>query len=94
MSKIDRYWRQVHAIEDMTGTSSEIARRAVSALREDREWDTAAETRRHPIVVARIVDELEKESKEPYRDLDDFIDAYEEWDGAYEEFDVETNADY
>ena len=94
MKATDRYWRQVHAIEAMTGTSSAIARRAVAQLREDREWSTAAETKRHPIIVARIVDALEKESKAPYRDLDDFLDAYDEWDGAYDDYDVETNADY
>lgn len=94
MKSIDRYWRQVHAIEAITGTSSAIARRAVSLLREDREWMTAAETKRHPIVVARIVDQLEKEAKEPYRDLDAFIDAFESWDGDYDYYDIETNADY
>ncbi len=95
MSKpLDRYWRQVHAIEAMTGTTSAIARRAVAQLREEREWTSAHATRQHPIVVARVVAELEREAKEPYRDLDDFIDAYDEWDGAYDDFDIETSADY
>jgi hypothetical protein len=94
MKSIDRYWRQVHAIESMTGTSSAIARRAVSMLRDDRDWSTAAETKRHPIVVARVVEALEQEAKQPYKDLDAFIDAYEDWDGDYDYFDVETNADY
>jgi len=95
---IDRYWRQVHAVQSMTGTSSAIARRAVNALRSAREWDTAAETKRHPIVVARTVKELEEEDDKDdgpeYEDLDDWIDSWEEWDGDIDYIEVETNADY
>jgi hypothetical protein len=91
------YWRQVHQVQSMTGTSSAIARRAVRIIRDAREWTTAAETSRHPIVVGRIVKEIEEEEEEegePYRDLDDFIDAYEDWRGEYDVIEVETNADY
>jgi hypothetical protein len=94
MKAIDRYWRQVRAIESMTGASSAIARRAVTRLRDERDYATAAETRRHPRIVARVVTEILEETKQPYRDLDDFLDAYDEWDGEYEIYDVETNADY
>lgn len=78
----------------MTGTSSAVARRAVTRLRDERDYVTAAETKRHPRIVQRIVDEIEKELKEPYTDLDSFLDAYDDWDGDYDHYDVETNADY
>lgn len=96
---IARYWRQVHAVERMTGTSSAIARRAVAALRDDRGWTTAAETARHPIVVQRTVDAIEAEEEaeppdNPYRDLRDWIDAWDAYDGDYDYIEVETNADY
>ena len=91
-----RYWRQVRAVERMTGTSSAIARRAVAALRSARDWTTAAETARHPRIVARTVRELEKDTapEMPYTDLGDFLSTYDEWEGDYDYYDVETNADY
>lgn len=30
----------------------------------------------------------------PYRSLDDFIAAYDEWEGDYDYYEIETNADY
>lgn len=90
------YWRQVRAVQAMTGVSSAVARKAVAQLREDRGYVTAAETKRHPIIVGRTAASYEApaEKGKPYRDLDDWIDAYEDWEGDYEYYDIETNADY
>jgi hypothetical protein len=91
---LDRYWKQVHAIERMTGTTSAIARSAVTQLRKDRNWTSARETRNHPRVIAKLVRELERQERAPYKDLDDFIDSFESWDGEFDSYDIETSADY
>jgi len=54
------YWRQVRAVQKLTGTSSAIARRVVRSLRESRGYRTAAETMRHPIVVRRSTGAVER----------------------------------
>lgn len=91
-----RYWRQVHAVQHMTGSSSAVARSVVRTLREVRGYETAAETKRHPIIVKREVDAEQppEEKGKPYKDLDDWIDSFDAWEGDYEYYDIETNADY
>lgn len=90
------YWRQVRAVQKMTGASSAVARQTVRQLREDRGYLTAAETKRHPIIVGRTAATYEApaEKGKPYRDLDDWISTWEEYEGDYEYYEVETNADY
>lgn len=91
-----RYWRQVRAVQAMTGASSSVARSIVRDLREVRGYQTAAETKRHPIIVGRTAAPYEApaEKGKAYRDLDDWISTYEDWEGDYEYYEVETNADY
>lgn len=112
--KIAAYWRQVHAVQRMTGSTSALARRAVTRLRAERGYLTAAETKRHPRIVGRIAREVGRTVRTTtprtravlpvttegsgvraaYRDLDDWIETWEPWDGSYETLDVETNVDY
>lgn len=90
------YWRQVRAVQQMTGVSSAVARKAVAQLREDRGYVTAAETKRHPVIVRRSAESIKPaaEKGKPYKDLDDWIGSWNEWEGDYEYYEVETNADY
>lgn len=115
-SGIKAYWRQVRAVQSLTGASSAVARRTVATLRSERGYRTAAETKRHPIIVSRAAEKAVEPPKrggggrkrpppepppgEPpirpkrYRDLDDWIDTWNGWEGEYDEYDIETNADY
>jgi len=90
-----RYWRQVHKVQSMTGASSAIARTAVRSLRA-RDITTAAATARHSRMTSRIVNSLAIEPLpgKPYRDLDDWIETWDAYDGEYEYDDYETSADY
>jgi hypothetical protein len=103
-----RYWRQVRAVQRMTGASSAVARRAVSSLRESRGYTTAAETARHPIVVQRTTSDVERTiqrdraidvepppvTAKPYANLDDWISSWESWEGDYDYYEIESNVDY
>lgn len=110
-SSVKAYWRQVHAVQAMTGTSSAQARRAVTLLRAERGYRTAAETKRHPVIVNRASKATESKRRgrrdrgvvepppEPpvkptYRDLSDWISTFDEWEGDYDYYEIETNADY
>jgi len=99
---VARYWRQVRAVQAMTGARSAEARRVVRALRAERGYQTAAETRRHPIVVTRAhrAERAAPTGREPvaetgaYRSLHDWIETYDAWDGETEPIEVEVNSDY
>lgn len=99
-AKIARYWRQVRSVQAMTGASSKDARRAVALLREERGWTTAAEIKRHPIIVSRAATATlappsdEPPRGKPYKDLNDWIESWEAYDGEYDYYEIETNADY
>lgn len=78
----------------MTGSSSATARKVVAQLREDRGYETAAETKRHPIIVGRTAESVQEQEKAPYKDLDDWIDSFDAWEGEFDYYEIETNADY
>ena len=96
------YWRQVHAVQAMTGARSAEARRVVRALRAERGYQTAAETRRHPVVVGRAhrAERAAPTGQEPvaetgaYRSLRDWIETVETWTGETEPIEVDINSDY
>jgi len=92
-----RYWRQVHKVQSMTGASSAVARQAVKTLRA-RDITTAAATARHARITSRAVKSIDvaepSRPGKPYRDLDDWIDSWEDYEGDYDYEDYETSADY
>jgi hypothetical protein len=122
--KVKDYWRQVRAVQALTGASSGTARRAVALIRSERGYRTAAETKRHPVVTARLTKAVaarpvsqppgpsttggrrggrRQEPQEPpeappiskpYRSLDDWVEAWEEWEGDYDYYEIETAVDY
>jgi hypothetical protein len=94
-----RYWRQVREVQRPTKADTRTARTAVRVLRSTRQLTSAHATRQHKQIVSRIVKQSldvapPPTTGKPYRDLDDFIAAYEAWDYDYDVFDVETSADY
>ena len=99
---VARYWRQVRAVQAMTGARSLEARRVVRALRAERGYQTAAETRRHPVIVNRAhrAERAAPTGREPvaetgaYRSLRDWIETVESWEGDTEPMEVDVNSDY
>lgn len=78
----------------MTGASSAVARQAVRSLRA-RDITTAAATSKHPRITSRAVSAIEPPpSGKPYKDLDDWIETWDAYDGDYDYEDYETSADY
>lgn len=79
-------------------TRAIIEQPAAQRLRQpDRDWQLSRAAR--PSSTTRGVEPVEQLGEIPstgkaYRDLDDWIDAFEEWDGDTDEYDIETNADY
>lgn len=83
------YWRQVHEVQRQHAVSVSDARATVALLRESG-IRTAAATKRSEGNVAAAVAAVHA----PYTSLDDWIDSFEDWDGDYEYYDIETGADY
>lgn len=98
-----RYYAQVRAVRALTGADYPTARAAVKALRA-RDITTATATRAHPRVTARTVRDVTRvrvtrerpdvTSPDRIRSLDDWSEAWEEYDGEYDYWDVDTSADY
>lgn len=93
-ASLKAYWRQVHEVQRQTGISSADARRAVSVLRSDYGVRSAHATKGVTREGLSMVREAVEKAKAPYKDLDDWIDAFGYWDGEYFEYDVETGVDY
>lgn len=101
---LQTYHRQVREVVKQSGLSYADARRAVVLLREH-DIHSAAATKRSKESVAAAVRILNREHRidveprEPikggkYKNLSEWIDVYDEWDGDYIEYDVETGVDY
>lgn len=93
-ASLQAYWRQVHEVQRQTKISSADARRAVSYLRSEYGVRSAHATRGVSREGLTMVRDSVNATKAPYRDLDDWIRSWEEWDGDYIEYDVETGIDY
>lgn len=87
-----RYWREVRAVQALTGAQSRDARRAVRDLR-TRGIATATDAKRHPRIVQTAVDAAIAARQGPYTGLADWLDAWDAWDGEYDEYDIESGVD-
>ena len=92
-----RYWRQVREVRRLTKTDTRTARTAVRVLR-SRGIMTAHATKIQKRSTVRTTRAIEREQPaaagKPYRDLDDFLDDYGQWDGYFDVYEVDTSADY
>ena len=84
----------MHEVQRQSGISSADARRAVSYLRSEFGVKSAHSTRGVTREGLTMVRDAIAATRAPYSDLDDWERAYDEWEGDYMEYDVETGVDY